>query len=106
MDITKQYGLDRVWMNAGRAAELGIADGDTVLVSNDLFSGQIKVKVTERINPEALYLPSHYGCSSPQQKTAYNVGLRQMDFVPYRLEEGYGGACTQETFVTVRKVGA
>ena len=106
MDITKQYGLDRVWMNANRAAELGIADGDTVLVSNDLFSGQAQVKVTERINPEALYLPSHYGCSSPQQKTAYNVGLRQMDFVPYRLEEGYGGACTQETFVTVKKVGA
>ena len=106
MDITRQYELDRVWMNAGRAAELGIADGDTVLVANDSFSGQAQVKVTERINPEALYLPSHYGCSSPQQRTAYQVGLRQMDFVPFRLEEGYGGACTQETYVTVEKVGA
>ena len=106
MDITKTYGLDRVWMNAERAAELGISDGDTVLVSNDLFSGQAQVKVTERINPEALYLPSHYGCSSPDQHTAYNVGLRQMDFVPFRLELGYGGACTQETYVTVKKVGA
>lgn len=106
MDITKQYGLDRVWMNAARAAELGINDGDEILVENDLFSGRVKVKVTQRINPEALYLPSHYGCSSPQQRTAYNVGLRQMDFVPFLLEEGYGGTCSQETYVTVEKVGA
>ena len=64
------------------------------------------MKVTERICPDALYLPSHYGCSSPDQHTAYGVGLRQMDYVPFRLEEGYGGACTQETVVTVKKVGA
>ncbi len=106
MSITKQYELDRVWMNASRAAELGIADGDEVIVSNDSFTGQTRVKVTERINPEALYLPSHYGVSSPEQHTAYGVGLRQMDFVPFRLEEGYGGACTQEAVVVVRKVGA
>lgn len=106
MDITKTYGLDRVWMNAGRAAELGINDGDTVLIANDTFSGEAQVKVTERINPEALFLPSHYGVSSPDQHTAYGVGLRQMDFVPFRLEEGYGGACTQEAVVVVKKVGA
>ena len=106
MDITETYGLDRVWINAQRAADLGIADGDEVLLTNDVFSGTARAKVTERINPEALFLPSHYGCSVPEQRTAYNVGLRQMDFVPFRLEQGYGGACTQETYVTVKKVGA
>lgn len=106
MAITKEYGLERVWMNADRAAELGISDGDEVLVENEHASGRTRVKVTERICPDALYLPSHYGCSSPDQHTAYGVGLRQMDYVPFRLEEGYGGACTQETVVTVKKVGA
>ncbi len=106
MEITKQYGLERVWMNAQAAAALGISDGDEVKLSNESFSGTTRVHVTQRIHPEAIYIPSHYGISSPDQHTAYGVGLRQMDFVPYRLEEGYGGACTQETYVTVEKVGA
>ena len=106
MAITKEYGLERVWMNADRAAELGISDGDEVLVENEYASGRTRVKVTERICPDALYLPSHYGCSSPDQHTAFGVGLRQKDYVPFRLGEGYGGACTQETVVTVKKVGA
>ena len=106
MAITKQYGLERVWMNAQRAEELGISDGDTVEVSNEQHTGKVQVKVTQRINPDALYMPSHYGCSSKEEKTAYGVGLRQMDYVPFRIEPGYGGICSQEAVVTVKKVGA
>ena len=106
MAITKQYGLERVWMNAQRAEELGISDGDTVEVSNEQHAGRVQVKVTQRINPDALYMPSHYGCSSKEEKTAYGVGLRQMDYVPFRIEPGYGGICSQEAVVTVKKVGA
>lgn len=106
MAITKQYGLERVWMNAQRAEELGISDGDTVEVSNEQHAGKVQVKVTQRINPDALYMPSHYGCSSKEEKTAYGVGLRQMDYVPFRIEPGYGGICSQEAVVTVKKVGA
>ena len=47
-------------------------------------------------------MPSHYGCSSKEEKTAYGVGLRQMDYVPFRIEPGYGGICSQEAVVTVR----
>ena len=86
--------------------ELGISDGDTVEVSNEQHTGKVQVKVTQRINPDALYMPSHYGCSSKEEKTAYGVGLRQMDYVPFRIEPGYGGICSQEAVVTVKKVGA
>ena len=106
MAITKQYGLERVWINADKAAELGISDGDTVEVSNEQHTGKVQAKVTQRINPDALYMPSHYGCSSKEEKTAYGVGLRQMDYVPFRIEPGYGGICSQEAVVTVKKVGA
>ncbi len=71
MDITKSYGLDRIWINAEVAERLGIADGDEVVLSNTMAEGPIKVKVTERINPTAIYMPSHYGCKSPDQHTAY-----------------------------------
>ena len=106
MNITKQYGLDRVWINASVAEKLGISEGDEVELSNSEHTGRVKAHVTQRINPTAVYLPSHYGCSSEEEKTAYNVGLRQMDFVPFRIEPGYGGVCSQETVVSLRKVGA
>ena len=83
MDITKSYGLDRIWINAEVAERLGIADGDEVILSNTMAEGPIKVKVTERINPTAIYMPSHYGCKSPDQRTAYGVGLNFMGFVPH-----------------------
>ena len=106
MNITKQYGLERVWINASVAEKLGISEGDEVELSNSEYTGRVKAHVTQRINPTAVYLPSHYGCSSEEEKTAYNVGLRQMDFVPFRIEPGYGGVCSQETVVSLRKVGA
>lgn len=106
MAITKMYGLDRIWMNADVAASMGINDGDEVELSSETHTGRTRVKVTQRIEPTSIYLPSHYGCSVPEQKTAYNVGLRQMDFVPFHIEPGYGGTMSQETIVTVKKVGA
>lgn len=106
MAISKMYGLERIWMNADVAAQMGIQDGDEVELSSDTHSGRTRVKVTQRIEPTSIYLPSHYGCSVPEQRTAYNVGLRQMDFVPFHIEPGYGGTMSQETLVTVKKVGA
>ena len=106
MEITKKYGLERIWMNADVAEQMGIADGDEVELSSETHTGRTRVKVTQRIEPTSIYLPSHYGCSVPEQKTAYQVGLRQMDFVPFHIEPGYGGTMSQETIVTVKKVGA
>ncbi len=106
MAITKQYGLERPWMNAAVAAAMGIADGDEIEISSETFTGTTRVKVTERIEPTSLYLPSHYGRMVPEQATSYGVGLSQMDFVPFQLEPGYGGTMAQEVIVTVKKVGA
>ncbi|MEG0070590.1 MAG: molybdopterin-dependent oxidoreductase [Raoultibacter sp.] len=106
MQITKDYDLTRVWLNAAVAAQLGIADGDEVEITSDSHVGKARVKVTQRMNPTALFMPSHYGCSVPEQHIAYNVGPRQMDFVPFHIEPAYGSAMTQEVMVTVKKVGA
>ena len=106
MQITKDYDLTRVWLGSEIAGRLGIEDGDEVEISNPEHTGRCHAKVTQRINPTALYMPSHYGCTSPEQHTAYGVGLRQMDFVPFHIEPAYGGAMTQEALVSVKKVGA
>lgn len=106
MGLTKKYDLTRAWINPTIAKRLGIEDGDQIQVANEHHTGTVRAKVTERINPTALFLPGGYGCTVKQQKTAYGIGLRPMDYVPFQLEPGYGSAMTHEACVTVKKVGA
>lgn len=106
MAITEEYDLTRVWMNAARAEELGIADGDEVELSNDLYTGRVRVKVTQRLNPTTLFMAPAYGVTSEQQHTAFGVGLRTTNFQEYRLEPGYGSTMAHEILVKVKKVGA
>ncbi len=106
MNIAEEYGLMRPWINPVDAEALGIKDNDEIVVENDLHSGTSKVRVTERIAPGVVYLPSHYGCTVPEQHTAYNKGLRIMDFVPFHIEPAYGSTMSQNTTVKIKKVGA
>ena len=102
--ISREYQLERLWMAASDAADLGIADGDTVELSSSECSGQVAVKVTERLKPGVLFLPTHYGGTSPYLTRAQGFGLNMMDFVPLHLEPGVGSTMSQEVAVKVRKV--
>ena len=106
MQITKDYDLTRAWINAKVAAEIGIADGDEIEIHNAEFTDTCRAKVTERINPTAVCVPSHYGSTSPELSIAYGQGVNQMAFVPFALEPGYGSAMTQEALISIKKVGA
>ncbi|MCI8469003.1 MAG: molybdopterin-dependent oxidoreductase [Eggerthellaceae bacterium] len=106
MNIAEEYGLMRPWISVADAEALGIKDNDEIVVENDLHSGTSKVRVTERISPGVVYLPSHYGCTSPEQHTAYGKGLRIMDYVPFHIEPAYGSTMSQNTTVRIKKVGA
>lgn len=106
LQITHDYDLTRVWINADKAAELGIEDGDEVELSNDTCTDIVRAKVTERLNPTCLFMPTHYGSSSPDLTNAYGVGLNNMSFVPFHWDPYYGAAATQETVVKIKKVNA
>jgi thiosulfate reductase/polysulfide reductase chain A len=106
MAITEAYDLTRVWMNATRAQELGISDGDLIEIRTSEAHATVRVKVTERIHPEGLFLPDHYGSTSTYLKQAYQVGVGHMQFVPFKLETGTGAPLKHEVAVTVRKVNS
>ena len=53
-----------------------------------------------------VYLPTHYGGSSPYQSRAFEFGVNMTDFVPFHMEPGTGATMSQEVAVTVRKVEA
>ena len=65
LSIAKKYNMDRIWINGQRAKQMGIRDGDLVEISSPQATRRIRVKVTERVHPEAAFLPAGYGNSSP-----------------------------------------
>jgi thiosulfate reductase/polysulfide reductase chain A len=106
MNITKEYNMQRIWISASKAKDLGIKEGDLVEVSNDLYTGQVEAHVTERINPSCVWMPTHYGGSSPYLTQGYEVGIPHMEYVPFEFQPDVGTPMTQETTVTIKKVSA
>lgn len=105
--ISKDYDLDRLWINGSKAKEMGLKDGDWVVMESSIATGRIQVKVTERLHPEAVYIPSHYGSYSEKLTTASNQrGLSMNDFIEYQVEAMSGAANMMEVVVKVRKEGA
>ena len=111
MAITQSYNGTWMWMNASRAEKLGIKNGDSVIVESRIeykteariVRKTIRVKVTEMLHPECVWVPSGYGNFSPREKVGYQQGMNYNDFAPSRVEPLSGGCMVQETIVTVRK---
>lgn len=104
--IAKNFEADRVWIASSRAAELGIADGDTVELSNENGAVQAEVRVTGRIHHDAAYLPPHYGCASEEIRTAFGFGASHKALVTRQAEPESGAGMLQDVLVNVKKVGA
>jgi len=105
LQIAKNYNLERIWINPVKAKRLGIKDGDLVEVSSPYAVKQVRVKVTERVHPDAAFLPGGYGNFSPWLKTGFGFGISPNDFSPHRVEAISGHAMMMEVVVTLRKVG-
>lgn len=61
--------------------------------------------MTERIHPDAAYLPAGYGRFAPFLKTGRGFGVNPNDFVPFRTEPISGHAMMMEVAVHIRKAG-
>lgn len=103
--ISREYSLERLWMNAEDAEAIGVEDGDAVEVSSSEHTATVAVKVTQRLKPGVLFLPSHYGGASSWQTRAFDYGINLANFVPVHIEPGVGSCMSQEVAVTVRKAG-
>lgn len=95
-----QSGLDRLWVNPCAAKRAGIADGDRVKVVSETGETTAVAKVTEKIHPEAVYLPPHYD----RQDQGGSTGQHRL--VPCQYEPGTGAAMLNEVLVTLQKEGA
>lgn len=104
--ISREYHMERLWMSARDAEGMDVKTGDMVEVASSEHTGQVEARVTERLKPGVVFLPTHYGGDSPYQTRAYQYGIALYDFIPFDMEPGVGSMMSHEVAVTVKKVEA
>lgn len=91
-----------LWINADRAADLGITDGQLVEVTSSRGSGTIKACVTELIHPEAVFMLHGFGHRGEMATRSFNKGLSD-GLLQENVSDRIGGSpALHHTFVTVK----
>lgn len=105
--LHRQMGENVLWMNQAEAKRLKIADGDMVGMTIQDRKGSVRVRVTEFIHPEAVFMVSGFGRTLPVESRAQGRGLAVNRFMPGGLtltDPAGGGPALQEHLVTVKKL--
>jgi thiosulfate reductase / polysulfide reductase chain A len=97
---------NEVWVNESLAAKLGFRTGDRVILENQdgVRSGPIKVKATQRIRQDAVYMVHGFGHNAPGMTRADKRGASDAALqTRYVLDPISGGAGLRVNFVRLVK---
>lgn len=100
--LNELYPENEVWINEGVAANLGVKDRDYVWLENQdgARSGPIRVKATQRIRPDAVYMVHGFGHNAPAMTRAHHKGASDTALqTQYALDPVSGGAGLRVNFV-------
>ncbi len=92
-----------IWVNTDVAQRYGLKNGNYVKLKNQdgIVSNKVKVKVTERIRPECVYLVHGFGHNSKMLKTAYEKGASDTHLITRsEVDPLMGGTGMRVNFVT------
>ena len=95
---------NEVWLHPGEAKKLGVRHGDYVWLENPdgVREGPVRVRVTERIRPDCVYLVHGFGHKSPGMRLAHGRGASDTALqTRYDLDPVSGGAGLRNNFVRV-----
>jgi len=95
---------NEVWVNADVAARNGWESGNYVRLRNQdgVVSNRVKVKVTERIRPECVYLVHGFGHTSKGLRHAWGKGASDAQLITrYETDALMGGTGMNVNFVTL-----
>lgn len=101
--LAELFPENRVWINAGAAAKLGIRDGDVVVVESAVGKVKIRAFVTEGIRPDCLFMVPGFGHVSKALKTAYGKGASDSALHETFTDPVTGSQALSQTFVTVAR---
>lgn len=96
------------WIHPDRAAALDLRPGElAVLRAADGAQALVRVRTTEDMHPEALFMVHGFGHKVPMETLACNLGVADQEFMPGGLETVDAvGRCPalQEHFVALEKI--
>ncbi len=101
MDMVDENEL---WVNKNIADRLHIKTGDYVRLKNqdDIVSNKIKIKVTERIRPECVYMVHGFGHTAKRMKRAFMKGASDAQLITkYKTDPLMGGTGMNVNFVAI-----
>jgi len=103
-DLQKENHL---WINAKKGKELGLKNGEYVsLVNQDgaMASGRIKVKLTQRLRDDAVYMNHGFGVHAKGMGRADGQGIADDDLITkYAIDPVMGGTAMRGSFVKIVK---
>ncbi|MEN9404343.1 MAG: hypothetical protein RL091_3046, partial [Verrucomicrobiota bacterium] len=93
-----------VWLNHTAASRLGLKSDDYVRLRNQdgVVSNRVKVKATERIRPDCVYMVHGFGHTARGLRHAYGKGASDAHLVTrYKTDPLMGGTGMNVNFVTI-----
>lgn len=100
---------NEVWINAVIAERMGLKSGQYVTLKNQdgVVSNKIKVKATERIRPDCVYMVHGFGHTAKGLRHAYRKGASDAQLITrYKTDPLMGGTGMNVNFVTLEPVEA
>lgn len=104
-DLQKENAL---WVNSKKGKELGLNDDEYVMLINQdgvKASGRIKVKLTQRLRDDAVYMNHGFGVHSVGMKRGNGQGIADDDLITgAAVDPIMGGTAMRGNFVKIVKV--
>ena len=101
-ELADLYPENELWINVDAARDLGFADGDRVVLENQdgVTDGPIKLKATQRIRRDAVFMVHGFGHANPELSQAYTKGASDNRLQSsYALDPICGAAGLRVNFV-------
>ncbi len=106
--LSEIYAENEVWLNTRVAREQGFKTGDKVILVNQdgKKSAAIKVKVTQRIRPDCVYMVHGYGHTDKRLGFAAGRGADDTQLVSrVKIDAAMGGTGMNVNFVRLERAG-
>jgi thiosulfate reductase/polysulfide reductase chain A len=97
---------NEIWVNGTTAQKLGLANGQYVRLRNQdgVVSNRVRVKATQRIRPDTVYMVYGFGHTNPMLRSAYLKGASAAQLTTrYQTDPLMGGTSIHGNFVTFVK---
>jgi thiosulfate reductase/polysulfide reductase chain A len=104
--LREVFPENELWMNAEMARIAGLRSGDRVMLENQdrAKAGPIRLRATERIRQDCVYMVHGFGRSDPRLRAAYRRGASDAKLITrIQRDPVMGGTGMNVNFVTVYK---